>query len=62
MIGNTNDTSFLHKLLLINSQFGKKISLGITILLISSKEFVKTVKSLEDSSALIIDVTKTIEN
>ena len=40
----------------------KKISLGITILLISSKEFVKTVKSLEDSSALIIDVTKTIEN
>lgn len=62
MIGNTSDTSFLRKLLLINSQFGKKISLGITILVISSKEFVKTVKSLEDSSALIIDVTKTIEN
>lgn len=41
---------------------GKKISLGITILVMSSKEFVKTVKSLEDSSALIIDVTKTIEN
>ena len=40
----------------------KKISLGITILVMSSKEFVKTVKSLEDSSALIIDVTKTIEN
>ena len=62
MIGNTSDTSFLRKLLLINSQSGKKISLGITILVISSKEFVKTVKSLEDSSALIIDVTKTIEN
>ena len=28
MIGNTNDTSFLRKLLLINSQFGKKNQFG----------------------------------